>query len=149
MSSQTVETWIAESHDVETRFDSKDQVVAHLRGLEEQASGRVYLRIDRGPVTGWRRLLSSKRNVTPCFAAEWDSGFASLIFLDGIWSEYRAIDGDHPVSPSEEIRRNIAHGEPHPHPIGECMEKVRAFAAMQDYVRQGRPPEWLTYRCVR
>jgi hypothetical protein len=94
-------------------------------------------------------LLGAKRNVTPCFAVEWNSGYASLIFLDDAWSEYWAIDGTRRVAPDEAVRRNIAHGEAEPHPIAECMEKARAFAAMRQFILQGNCPDWLTYKYVQ
>jgi hypothetical protein len=148
MSTDAREAWIADSDGVETRFDSKEQITAHLSSLEQQARGRVSIKIDHGPIRGWRRFLGMKRDVTPCFAVEWDSDYASLIFLDDAWSEYRAIDGAHPVVPSEEVRRNIAHGELRPHPIAECMEKARAFAAIRDFLSRGSRPDWLTYEYV-
>ncbi len=148
MNTDTGEAWIADIDEVETRFDTKEQIAAHLSHLEQQPRGHVSILIDRGPVKGWRQFLGAKRNVRPCFAVEWDSGYASLIFFDDAESEYRAVDGAHPVTPSEEVRCNIAHGELRPHPIAECMEKPRAFAALRDFIRQGSRPDWLTYNYV-
>ena len=148
MSTDAREAWIADSDEVETRFDSKEQITAHLCSLEQQARGDVCIKIDHGPIRGWRRFLGMKRDVTACFAVEWDSGYASLIFFDDAGSEYRVIDGAHPVAPSEQVRRNIAHGELRPHPIVECMDKTRAFAAIRDFLSRDSRPDWLTYKYV-
>jgi hypothetical protein len=64
------------------------------------------------------------------------------------WSEYRAIDAKHPVLPSEQVKRNIAHGELSPHPTEECMEKGWAFIAIREYINNGKRPDWLTYKYV-
>jgi hypothetical protein len=74
---------------------------------------------------------------------------AALIFLDDAWSEYRAIDVERPVQPSEDVRKRTSHGEFLPYPIGECMSVERAFAAIAHYVAEGERPPWLTYRYVK
>jgi hypothetical protein len=79
----------------------------------------------------------------------WDSGVASLTFLDDAWSEYRASDGTRRGTPREEVRIKIAHGEPIPHPVEQCMEKARAFVAMREFLTQGKRPDWLTYKYIR
>ena len=143
------EAWIADIDEVEARFDSKEQIAAYLSGIEQQPRGHVWVLTDHGPIKGWRRFLGLKCVVSPCFTVEWDSDYASLIFLDDVWSEYRAMDVSHPVAPNEEVRRRIAHGEVGPHPTAECMEKARAFAAIRYFLIQGVRPDWLTYNCVR
>ena len=148
MFTDACEYWLAEIDEVEQRFDSKEKIAAFLTSIEQQSKGHVSVLIDHGPRKGWRRFLGAKRDVSPCFAAEWDSRYASLIFLDDAWSEYRAIDVSHPVAPCEEVRRAVAHGELIPHPIAECMEKARAFTLMQDFLIRGGRPEWLTYNFV-
>jgi hypothetical protein len=57
--------------------------------------------------------------------------------LDDAWSEYRAIDGESRVTPSEKVRRDIAHGELLPQLTERCIEKAGAFAAMCDFLGQG------------
>ena len=143
------EAWIADIDEVEARFDSKEQIAAYLSGIEQQPRGHVWVLTDHGPIKGWRRFLGLKCVVSPCFTVEWDSDYASLIFLDDVWSEYRAMDVSHPVAPNEEVRRRIAHGEVGPHPTASCMEKARAFAAIRYFLIQGVRPDWLTYNCVR
>lgn len=144
----TSETWIAEVDEVETRFGTDERLAVHVSEVERQARGGLRILIDHGPVTGWRRWLGAKRDVTPGLSVEWDSEYASLIFLDDVWSEYRAIDATHPVVPSEEVRRNIAQGELSPHPLEECMEKARAFIAIREFINDGNRPDWLTYKYV-
>ena len=148
MSTESGQFWIAEVDDVQTEFPTAEALVAHLAALEQEASGHLWVLTDRGPTKGWRRFFGPKRDVTPCFTVEWDTGFASLIFLDDSWSEYRAIDSGQPVSPSEEIRLRISHGEPTPHPTEQCMDKARAFAAMREFIASGDRPDWLTYKHV-
>jgi hypothetical protein len=142
------EAWIADVDEVERRFETDEGLAAHVSELERQSRGRLWILIDRGPRTGWRRWLGAKRNVTPCLSVEWNSDYASLIFLDEAWSEYRAIDVTHPVVPSDDLRRKIAHGELSPHPTEECMEKARAFNAIREFIYKGDPPDWLTYEYV-
>ena len=92
--------------------------------------------------------MGQKRDVSPCLAIEWHGAYASLIFHDDAWSEYRAIDSTRPVSATEEERRRIAHGELAPHPASECMEKARAFEAISEFIINRTRPNWLTYRHV-
>jgi hypothetical protein len=141
--------WIAEFDGVETRFPSKDQLAGYLASLNTRPTGCVSVLIDRGPVRGWRGLLGPKRDVVSCFSVEWDGAYASLIFHDNAWSEYRAIDHERPVWPTDDERRKIAHGELTPPPQDECMDKTRAFTAISEFLRIGARPGWLSYKYVR
>ena len=141
--------WIVEVNDDDTRLRTVSEVLDHLGRLEAQPSGKAAVMIDRGPVSGWKRFLGgAKRDISPCFAVEWDGPYASLIFHDDAWSEYRVMDEARPVQATEETRKRIAHGEPAPHPVAECMEKQRAFEAIRQYVRELTRPGWLKYRYV-
>ena len=111
--------------------------------------GRLSISHDDGPRPWWQRFLGlAPRYVSGFAALEWADGFASLIFLDENWSEYRALDEQFPVTPPEIVRIKIAHGEPSPHPPNECMDKVRAFQALQEALQTGVRPGWLSYRFV-
>ena len=141
--------WIAEVNDVDTRFRTKDDLIAHLSTLEPLAAGSLSVQVDRGPTKGWLRFLGgAKRDIEPCFTVEWAGSYASLIFHDDAWSEYRAIDHEQPVVASEDERRKIAHGELAPHPTEECMAKTRAFVAIREFLESGARPNWLRYRYV-
>jgi hypothetical protein len=70
----TSEAWIADVDEVETQFDTDERLAAHVSEVEQQAMGRLWILIDRGPMTGWRRWLGAKRDVTPCLSVEWDYG---------------------------------------------------------------------------
>ena len=140
--------WIAEFNEVETRFPTMDQLAAYLASLQNGPSGRVSVLIDRGSVRGRLGFLGRKRDVMSCSCVEWDGAYASLIFHDEAWSEYRAIDHDCPVWPTDVERRKIAHGELTPPPQNECMDKVRAFTAIRDFLHIGARPGWLSYKYV-
>ena len=150
MTSKQERTWIAEMDDVEARYPTKEALLAALSGFQERAQGGLSVSIDRGLNKGWLRFLGgAERDVVPCLSLEWFDQYASLIFLDDAWSEYRAIDTEHPVAPEEEIRKLIAHGEPSAHPIEECMSTVRAFDAAHEFIESGERPTWLSFKYVR
>jgi hypothetical protein len=142
--------WIIEVDDVETRYPTRAALLAALSDMQRRSSGSVAVMIDAGPVEGWRRFLGgAKRVIVPCFAIEWEDRYASLIFHDEAWSEYRAIDSQRPVAPDETTRTRIAHGELTPYPIEECMDKARAFDAVREFITTDARPPWLSYRYVR
>jgi hypothetical protein len=121
----------------------------HIANAERLEGGTLAVYADGGPRPWWHRLFGLQRRFVLCyFMLEWCGDYASLMFLDENWSEYRAIDEAHPVNPSEEIRVKIAHGEVIPHPVNECMKKERAFAAVRAFLDSGLRPEWLKYRFV-
>jgi len=138
-------SWIVQADGADERCGSVDGVLECLANLEARTSGQAAVTIDLGPVTGWKRFLGIKNQSSPCFAVEWDGAYASLIFHDDAWSEYRAIDEAQPVQPTEAQRKRIAHGEPEPHPVAECMDKTRAFRAMREYLGDRQRPAWLKY----
>jgi len=140
--------WIAEFNEVETRFPAKDQLAVYLTSLQSRPAGRVSILIDRGPVRGLQGLLGHKRDVVSCFSLEWDGAYASLIFHDEEWSEYRAIDHECPVWPTDDERGKVAQGELTPPPPEECLGKARAFAAIRDFLHIGARPGWLFYKYV-
>lgn len=139
----------------ELEIEGTDNTIQSLADLQERvamaaksSNGRLFLSADAGPRPLWQRILGAKRFVELLFAIEWCEGFATLMFYDENASEYRAIDKEHPVSPSEDVRRRIAHGEVLPCPVDECMEKTRAFRALSDFMSEGNRPEWLAYKKV-
>jgi hypothetical protein len=141
--------WVIEVNEKDTRFRTTEEVISHLGKLEATPTGKASLLLDLGPVSGWKRFLGApKRDVSPCCAVEWDGPYGSLIFHDDAWSEYRVIDEARPVQATEDQRRRIAHGEPTPHPVEECMEKARAFAAIREYLGSRTRPSWLKYKYV-
>jgi hypothetical protein len=148
MVEQSSGNWVIEIDEVETSFATTDEAIPFVNNLQDQQSGRAILTLDYGPVKGWKRFLGSKRNVSPCCAIEWNEPIASLIFFDDAWSEYRAIDESHPVQATDDQRHRIAHGELSPHPLEECMELTRAFAAVREYLGSRTRPNWMKYRYV-
>ena len=141
--------WQLEDNDTETAVDSiaalRDQIAAS--GSSE--GGRLSVSADAGPRPLWQRLLGANRYVEMFFAVEWYQGHAALIFYDENSSEYRALDKEHPVAPSPEIRARISHGESEPCPSEECMSQPRAFRALAEFLQSGTRPTWLSYRYVR
>lgn len=144
-------TYIVEQNEVETRFETVEEVCDLLDRLETEASADFWVGIDRGRRPSWvRRLFGmSERLVTPCFSIERAGEVATLTFLDDAWSEYRAVDPDRPVDVSEELRRKVSGGEPTPADPEVCMTATRAFAAARHYLLNGVRPDWMSYRYVR
>jgi len=148
MDIRTTSPWIVESNGVDDMVATMDDVSRQLSVAEQSAEGSLSICADLGPRPLWQRILGAKRNVISYFMLEWADGYASLIFHDEKWSEFRAIDKEHPVAPSESTRLKMAHGELRPHPIEECMEKKRAFDAVRHLLQTGERPSWLSYRYV-
>lgn len=141
--------WEIELNEVDSTVSSLKALVEQLALAERLPQGRLALSADAGPRPLWQRILGARRWVDIFFAVEWYGEYASLIFLDENGSEYRALDHVAPVSPSEEVRTKIAHGEIRPHLIEECMGKDRAFTAIREFLQSGERPAWLRYRYVR
>lgn len=148
MVEQTSGYWVIEIDDVETPFSTTDGAISFVDKLQGQGRGQAMLTLDFGPVQGWKRFFGANRIVSPCCSIEWSGPFASLIFHDDAWSEYRVIDESHPVQATDEQRCRIAHGELTPHPLEECMEQPRAFAAIREYLGSRTRPGWLKYKYV-
>jgi hypothetical protein len=149
MSDKYEAPWICELDGADGRVATSDVVVAWLSEAGAQSKGRLSVVFDCGPSKSWLRFLCAPtRELLPYFSVEWAGDYASLIFHDGAWSEYRALDTTNPVEPPEELRKQIAHGEPVAHPVDECMLKVRAFQAMRERIESGAKPEWLSYKYV-
>ncbi len=140
--------WMIELDEVESSFSTPEEAISYVDNLQDQDSGRAMLTLDCGPVKGWKRFFGANRIVSPCCAIEWSGPFASLIFFDDAWSEYRVIDESHPVQATDDQRRRIAHGELTPHPLEECMEQPRAFAAVREYLGSRTRPGWVKYKYV-
>jgi hypothetical protein len=141
--------WVAELDERDTHFASLAALQLFLKQLERLDHGRIFVFRMVGTRPFRQRLMGmNRRMASPCFAMEWTDGFASLIFHDDAWSEYRAIDHDHPVSPNEDVRTRISHGENRPHPINECMLVSRAFSAINSYTETLSRPTWLSYKYV-
>lgn len=141
--------WQAELNDSQVTIHTAQQLVDFLNRAESLPSGTLSLSADAGPRPWWERLFGAKRFVVSFFAMDWSQDCASLIFHDENGSEYRVLDLDHPVTPDDSVRRQIAHGELTPHPIDECLTKERAFAGVRYFVSSGQRPEWFDYRYVR
>ena len=147
--SDASDVWVVDFDEVETRFDTCERAAKHVATLEHHERGRIVVTIDHGPTTFWYRIFGIKRRVGCAFMIEWHTGYASLAFSDENWSEYWAVDNEHPVHPSEEVRRAISHGEPTPQPKEQCIEKERAFAAIREYFASESRPAWLQYEYVK
>jgi hypothetical protein len=145
----TTPEWLFNVDDLDSRFPSDETLLAALAPFELSTLGRFSLHLDRGPSPRWRRLLLGQlRDITPCLSIEWAHDYASLIFLDENWSEYRVLDQQHPVSPPLGVRALLAHGELLPHPVNECMLRDRAFEAVRHFILHRTRPDWLAYRFV-
>ncbi|OFJ05931.1 hypothetical protein BFX25_13945 [Vibrio cholerae] len=128
---------------------STDEVFELLKSVENLETCRIWLGKDGGPRPWWHRLLGTrKRFVDSLFALEWHNQIAILIFHNENWSEYRAIDQEHPVSVSENDRLEIAQGEKIAPSNEECISKQRALAAVYEYLQSGKRPNWLNYNFV-
>jgi hypothetical protein len=149
MANQTVGSWLCDLDDVESRQTSTEAVLTWLDRAAERSRGRLSVDVEGDRPKGWLRWLAGrKRHVSPFFSIEWIGDYASLIFYDESWSEYRVLDAAHPVQPSEEMRLQISHGEPSAPPAAECMLKERAFRAMRERIESGLKPTWLSYKYV-
>lgn len=148
MSLLSYQSWNLELGAEQTTVTSLDELRSRVSDAASLESGRLFLCADAGPRPFWQRIFGVSRYSDFLFAIEWFDDYASLIFLDPNASEYRALDTGQPVRPPEDIRRRIAHGEVQPPPAEECMLKVRAFRALEDFLRTGERPEWLSYRLV-
>ena len=141
--------WYFELNDEDHVFASAREATDAVQACQDLAQGRLSISYDDGPRPRWQRFFGLAPRYVSVFAAlEWADGFASLIFLDDNWSEYRVLDDKNPVTPSDDIRARIAHGESFPCLANECMDKVRAFQALQEALQTGARPGWLSYRFV-
>jgi hypothetical protein len=95
------------------------------------------------------RVEASEQLISPCFHLQKAGDVARLIFADDAWSEYRALDLDHPVEADEEVRLKLSMGDLGPADPEECLDAARALAAARHYLLHGERPDWLTYRYVR
>lgn len=148
MSLLSYRSWILELDDEPASVASLEDLRARVRAAESLESGRLRLRADAGPRPFWHRLFGASRYSDFFFAVEWFGDYALLIFLDGNASEYRSLDTAQPVTPTEAVRREIAHGGVEPAPVEECMLKARAFRAVAEFLHSGERPRWLEYRLV-
>lgn len=149
MDISAIDPWYFDLNGTERTFGSAREVGDALLACQDQDHGRASISYDDGPRPRWQRFLGlAPRYISGFAALEWADGFASLIFLDDNWSEYRVLDKITPVSSPETVRVRIAHGEVSPHPAIECMDKARAFQALQEALQTGVRPGWLSYRFV-
>ena len=140
--------WYLELNGTDQTFASAKEVADALGAYQGLDQGRASISYDDGPRPGWQRFLGlAPRYISGFAVLEWADGFASLIFLDDNWSEYRVLDNI-PVAPPEAVRVKIAHGESLPRPVNECMDKARAFQALLEALQIGVRPGWLSYRFV-
>lgn len=147
--------WVVEVEEgVHLRFPNGGQLKALLDEQDQLDNGQVFVQKEHGMIRArwWQRVFGSPayiRDLEFCFMLDWHGPYASLVFLDGAGSEYRALDLKQPVDAPEEIRLQLSGGEPTPAPAKECMQKTRAFAAVREFIDTGMRPEWLSYRYVR
>jgi hypothetical protein len=139
--------WTLEFNDEDTVLRSLSEVRARIRAISDASEGKLNLVSVVGLRPWWQRLFGAKYNVDHFFALEWSGGFAALFFFDQNVSEYRAIDKAVPVVPPEATRREISHGEPDI-AAEECMQKLRAFDAVDEFLESGQRPSWIEYRYV-
>lgn len=149
MDIRTAASWIIELNEVDSRIEKLAELSAHIDGAESLPQGSLSIYSDVGPRPLWQRMFGAKRIVVSYFSLEWYAEFASLIFHDDDWSEFRSLDQECPVAPPSDVRLKIAHGELKPHPQEECLMKSRAFEAVRAFIACGDRPSWLTYRFVR
>lgn len=150
MNPDQVALWLVELNDIEHEVHSVAAISDILRKVEQMPSGRLWVGKDGGARPWWHRLLGTQsRYVDSLFVMEWCDAYASLIFHDENWSEYPAIDESAPVTPSEDVRQKISHGDAMPSAVEECMDKQRAILAAREYMAHNTRPSWLKYRYVR
>lgn len=141
--------WYFELNEKDHVFSSAREVADAAHACQDLVHGRLSISYDDGPRPRWRRFLGlAPRYISGFAALEWTDDFASLIFLDNNWSEYRVLDEKNPVAPPAAVRTKISHGELLPCPANECMDKARAFQALQEALQTGAHPGWLSYRFV-
>jgi hypothetical protein len=143
-------TYIFEWDKVDTRLQTPDQVCDFLDQVAAVQSADVSVMIDHGRQPNWFDwLLGARGSLTsPCFNLQKEGEVARLIFGDEAWSEYRAMDPEHPVEAEEDVRRKLSMGELGPAPPEECLDAGRAFGAARHYLLHGERPHWLSYRYV-
>lgn len=149
MNLSSLDKWFVEINDEEKEFPSTDEVLKILKSVENLDNCKVWVGKDGGPRPWRHRLLGTQKwFVDSLFALEWHNQIANLIFHDGNWSEYRAIDQGNPVSANEQDRLKIAQGEEVAPPNEECISKKRALAAVSEYLQNNKRPSWLSYKFV-
>ncbi len=149
MNSDPSALWFVELNDAEHQVNSVAALSDFLLKAEQMQNGRLWVGKDGGARPWWHRFLGTQpRYVDSLFAIEWCGEYASLIFHDEKWSEYRAIDESSPVTPSDEVLLKISHGEAKPSSIEEYMYKARSMLAVREYFAQNARPSWLKYRYV-
>ncbi|WP_435105916.1 Imm1 family immunity protein [Arhodomonas sp. AD133] len=145
-----MDEWLYELDEEDNVARSRAELDQVLGRAEAMPSGRLWVGVDGGPRPWWHRLVGLQpRFVEALLSVEWAADYASLIFHDENWSEYRAMDEALVVQPDEQVRARIAHGEARPHPVEECMHRERAFKAIRELIDTGARPEWLSYRVVK
>lgn len=142
-------SWVVELNSGHRQCESFDEVLQLIDEGQELVHGVLFVSYDGGPRPWWKRFLGGSARYSYGFAAlEWIGEFGSLIFYDKNWTEYRVLDHDFRVQPSDDERLQIAHGEKQPCPLDECMLKRRAFDALREALRTDKNPKWVSYRVV-
>lgn len=140
--------WSVTCGELHEIFEQKESMGPYLSELiQKRKSGRIEVDEDVGQRSWVSRFLfgMNPRIIQTHILLEWFEDTASLIFCDDAGSEYRVTDADFPIEPSEAVRKRIAHGEPKPHPIEECISLQRALQAIGEYLTSGIRPNWLHY----
>lgn len=145
-------TYVIEQNEQETCVPTTEEACRLVRLACDETDADLWVLIDHGrrQRSFLERLAgASDRDVEPCFHLEKTGEVAALTFLDGAWSEYRAMDPGHPVEATEAQRLKISGGELTPQPLEFCMDASRALEAALAYLREGERPAWLTYKYVK
>jgi hypothetical protein len=140
--------WTVECGEYCEIFEKKELIFPYLSGLVKKlTNGRIDVDEDIGGRSWFSKFIfgMNPRIIQMHFTLEWYEDTASLIFFDGAGSEYRVKDSEFLIEPTEEIRNKIAHGEPKPYPIEECLSLQRALKAIEEYLKSGERPDWINY----
>jgi hypothetical protein len=112
-------------------------------------AGCLWIGTEGGLRPLWHRIFGMKYYVDALLDVEWDGAYASLIFYDENWSEYRVLDKEMPVFSDQVASLKFAHGDQRSTTADECMSKERAFIAVREFIETRTKPIWLSYRLVK
>lgn len=144
-------TFILELDGTETRLPDVAAVGVLLARLASVEEAELWVFLDRGPRSRtWlgRILGTPAHEIEPYFWLGKAGGVATLTFLDGAWSEYRATDPGGPVPATGNQRAALSRGEPTMVPLELCLRADLAIAAAVHYLAKRERPDWLAYQYV-
>lgn len=142
-------TWLVEIDGVKINVDCIKDLIGVISEAEQSKTGSLWIGKDDGPRPLWQRLLGLRNYINALLTVEWDGESASLIFFDENASEYRALGSNENASKNNVNRERITHGELQAVASDECIDRARAFLAINEFIETGSRPIWLSYRFVK